>query len=69
MRRDSKTFKKICPIYKESTNISIEFLVEDSMERSSDDYAPAQILSCTCKEKYKCARLRHECPIWENIKW
>lgn len=69
MEREVKDFKRICPIYEETTIIKIEFLVSESFERSSDDYAPNHILSCTCKNKYNCKLLRHECPVWNNIKW
>ena len=51
MERIAKEYKKLCPIYNKQTNIKIEFLISKSLERSSDDLAPNQILSCTCKEK------------------
>lgn len=67
MERIAKEYKKLCPIYNKKTNIKIEFLISESLERSSDDLAPNQILSCTCKEKNNCKLPRHECPVWNNI--
>lgn len=69
MRIERKDFETNCTIYDDKAHITIEFLVEDSLERSPDDYAPNKILSCSCGKKHNCSRKRHECPVWLNAKW
>ena len=69
MRKEHKTYFKLCPQYNEWTNIEIEFLVDESLEYSENDYAPNHILKCECREKNQCTRPRNECPVWKNIKW
>lgn len=70
MSHAKKSYNKICPVYSEPSNITIDFLVGETFENPSpDDYAPNEILSCDCRNKYHCTRPRHECPIWQNIRW
>lgn len=71
MNTVEKTFvNKKCPIYGELTNITIDFIVGESLELlSSSDYAPKSVISCDCGKTNKCSHVNRSCPILSDIKW
>lgn len=69
MQREYKEYRKYCPEYKKWTDIEIEFLVDESFERSPSDYAKNRIIKCGCRDEFHCTRPRHECPVWIDTKW